>query len=151
MMVLLTMTHTSRKAATSIYMVTYHTKNVFNSYRKLCIWLLTVFRVIVQYSLNFPQNWQSFFPVIWLQSNWIHNNLLERKLREEYHKRNLKPHIHLHDLTCCRCFKIKQKSASLVLPPKPLLDEPQRCKEQPGKENRLKIDLNLTLFYPRST
>lgn len=142
MMVLLTMTHTSRKAATSIYMVTYHTKNVFNSYRRLCIWLLTVFRVIVQYSLNFPQNWQSFFPVIWLQSNWIHNNLLERKLREENHKRNLKPPIHLHDLTCCRCFKIKQKSASLVLPPKPLLDEPQRCKEQPGKKNRLKSYLN---------
>ena len=28
---------------------------------------------------------------------------------------------------------MKQKSASLVLPPKPLLDEPQRCKEQPGR------------------
>ena len=44
-------------------------------------------------------------------------------------------------LTCFKWFRMKQKSASLELPPKPLLDEPQRWREQPGiKMNKTVIN-----------
>ena len=37
------------------------------------------------------------------------------------------------NLTCLICLNWKQKSASLESLPNPLLDEPQRCNEQPLK------------------
>ena len=40
-------------------------------------------------------------------------------------------HVILHYHTCLKWFTMQQKSASLESWPKPLLDEPQRCREQP--------------------
>lgn len=37
----------------------------------------------------------------------------------------------LYNHTCLKWFTMQQKSASLESWPKPLLDEPQRCREQP--------------------